>query len=89
MEEGVFHKPNLAKLLAAKVIEARLHTDIAGPHKERVIALQKHFSGNVGLPVYVLVDPANPDVALEVRRGLQDEAGFTQMIEAALAHRAR
>ena len=57
MEENFFPRPEVSGLLQKNVVEARLHTDRAGPFLNRILALQQRFSGSRALPVYVLLDP--------------------------------
>ena len=57
MEEEIFPRPAVRRVLTEKFVEARLHTDHP-EHGEKWIALERGYIGYHAQAHYVLVDPA-------------------------------
>ncbi len=81
VEKGHFSKPEVAKILRKKFIEARLHTDKSNsPFFDRIIQLRDKYVGvgDGGLPVYFILDPNDLDNPIRSRRGAP---GVPELIE--------
>lgn len=84
MENGVFPKDPVKSLLGEHFVEARLHTDKFTPHRDAVLELQDQLVGSKALPVYIVVDPANPTVKLAQKAGAMGAEGFAAFLRSAL-----
>jgi hypothetical protein len=75
MEQTVFQRPAVSRVLSGKFIEARLHTD----HEtlgDKWSGLEKEFIGYTGQSIYLVVDPERPKVMLRMTNydpGYNDE----------------
>ena len=70
MEVSVFTKTEVRAVLD-KFVEIRLHvddysSDAAKARNERFIEYRKKLAQSSALPIYVIVDPANPEKPLRV-----------------------
>ncbi|MFP6739368.1 MAG: cytochrome c biogenesis protein CcdA [Planctomycetota bacterium] len=78
MEFSIFPKH---EDLLKKFVEIRLHTDHENEELEKKAAqLQKKMAGTKALPVYILVDPAQPDVVVSKIEGA-DPPGSTRFAD--------
>ena len=59
MENGLFIREPSSKILEEKFVEARLHTDRKTPEFERNLEIRDKYvgPGNIGRPVYFVLDP--------------------------------
>ncbi len=65
MEQSVFPRPAVSRVLAEKFIEARLHTD----HEtlgDKWSDLEREYIGYAGQSIYLVVDPKQPKVMLRM-----------------------
>lgn len=80
MEEGVFLESAVADLLEPKFVEARLHVDYS-ENLERELAMVQ----STAQPIYVVVDPSNPDQIHARMDGVppfDPSGGFIEFLEA-------
>ncbi len=83
MEESVFPLPEVSAELQ-HVVEARLHTDTeSSPHHQRILELQKKFTGTVALPIYVIVDPQTEEI-VDKLAGAGSVARFVRFVHDAV-----
>ena len=78
MEFSIFPKH---EDLLKKFVEIRLHTDHKNEElKKTAVQLQKKMAGTEALPIYILVDPAQPDVVVSKIEGA-DPPGSTRFAD--------
>ena len=80
MEEGVFLESAVADVLEPWFVEARLHVDYS-ENMERELAMVQ----SAAQPIYVVVDPANPDEIHARMDGVppfDPSGGFIEFLEA-------
>jgi len=68
MEGSIF--PTLSNLLATSYIEVRLHNDktkneAQAKRSRQIQDLKKRLTGSEGSPIYLIIDPRQPDKVLD------------------------
>lgn len=85
MEGSVLPDPAVAGVLSRNFIEARLHTDAHDEEKREVIlAQQLELEEGIGLPYYIVMDPATRAELVEfdrADRALRDVNVFRDFLE--------
>ena len=68
MEVSILTRPDVSELLES-FVEIRLHVDASTEIAEGFKNYAIELVGTSGIPVYAIVDPETPDVALAVFKG--------------------
>jgi hypothetical protein len=63
MEVSIFPKPGIVEHLK-KLVEVRLHTDKQTAKSQALQDLKLRLTGSHANPIYLIVDPAEPDKVL-------------------------
>lgn len=86
----MFPKAAVKKILNPGFVEARIHTDLTEAHptykfNKRIQEVRARFlgEGNIGLPVYIVVDPNDPFREIVRMEGAKDAATFVRFFKAA------
>ena len=64
MEGSIFPKPEVAAQLK-KYVEVRLHTDLETPEAARFQEYKLRLTRSAANPIYVVVDPEEPEKVLD------------------------
>jgi hypothetical protein len=87
MEKKVFFSPSVAPLLTERFVEARLHLDKdSSPAIAAMRGVRDRYlgSGNIAAPIYMLLDPADPDRPLAFLRGAATAEAFAAFLHQGL-----
>ena len=85
----MFPKAAVKKILTPNFVEARIHTDLTEAHptykfNDRIQEIRARFlgKGNIGLPQYIVVDPADPFRQIGKLSGAKSTATFLEFFRA-------
>jgi hypothetical protein len=81
MEFTIFTRPDVAKHLK-RYVEVRLHLDKpALKDHDKVIEYKERVTQSSGIPIYVIVDPDNPEAPVDQHHGIASAEYFRQLLE--------
>ena len=87
----MFPRPQVKKLLTSGFVEARIHTDLTPAHptygfNARIQEVRAQFlgKGNVAVPQYIVVDPADPFRAIVKLEGAASADKFVRFFKEAI-----
>ena len=83
MEEFLFRLTDVSRRLD-QLVEARLHTDGSGKHREKSLenqALQDRLTDTVATPIYVLIDPATEATLAIFEGATRDPEEFIEWLK--------